>query len=311
MTKTILVLGSVNADHVLKVSSFPRPGETITGSGYEIIPGGKGANQAVACARLGGKTRFKACIGQDAFGNEIISKFAEDDIDTSLIDQIEDVNTGVALIFVDTHAENCIGISAEANGYLNAERVAKNSHHIADADYLLMQLETPEEAIYAAAKAGKAGNTEVVLNPAPARPLPDDILACVDMITPNQTEAEVLTGVPVQTPENAQKAAAVLHEKGIKTVVITMGKQGAMISVKQSGQVECQMVSSYRVEATDTTAAGDTFNGAMLVALSEGKNLLDAVQFGNASAAISVTRSGAQTSIPVREEVERFLASQS
>ena len=311
MTKSILVLGSVNADHVLKVSSFPRPGETITGSRYDIIPGGKGANQAVACARLGGKTRFKACIGQDAFGNEILNKFAEDGIDTSLIEQVEGVNTGVALIFVDDNAENCIGISAEANGHLNSERVAKNSHHIAAADYLLMQLETPEEAILSAAKAGKAGNTEVVLNPAPARPLSDDILACVDMITPNQTEAEVLTGVAADTPENAVKAANVLHGKGIATVVITMGKQGALVSAKQGEFIESKMVSSFRVEATDTTAAGDTFNGAMLVALSEGKTLEEAVLFGNASAAISVTRSGAQTSIPARAEVEQFLASQS
>lgn len=309
MTKTILVLGSVNADHVLKVNHFPRPGETITGSSYDIIPGGKGANQAVACARLGGQTRFKACVGQDAFGREIIGKFAEDGIDTSLIDPIEGVNTGVALIFVDAHAENCIGISAEANAHLNAERVARNRQPIADADYLLMQLETPIDAIHAAAKAGKTGNTQVVLNPAPARPLSDDILACVDMITPNQTEAEVLTGVAVNTPADAQKAADVLHEKGISTVVITMGKQGAMISVREGEQTESQMVGSFRVEATDTTAAGDTFNGAMLVALSEGQSLVDAVRFGNASAAISVTRSGAQTSIPLREEVERFLAS--
>ena len=308
MTKTILVLGSVNADHVLKVNRFPRPGETITGSRYDIIPGGKGANQAIACARLGGKTRFKACIGQDAFGNEVIKKFSGDGVDTSLMEQIEGVNTGVALIFVDDNAENCIGISAEANGYLNSERVIKSSQHIADADYLLMQLETPEDAILSAARLGKAGNTTVILNPAPARPLSDDILACVDMITPNQTEAEVLTGIAADTPEGASQAAEVLHGKGIATVVITMGKQGAWVSVKQGDTIDSKLVDSFRVEATDTTAAGDTFNGAMLVALSEGKSLEDAVRFGNASAAISVTRPGAQTSIPSREETEQFLA---
>ncbi|MGI9281753.1 MAG: ribokinase [Endozoicomonas sp.] len=304
MTKQILVLGSVNADHVLKVDAFPRPGETVTGSRYEVIPGGKGANQAVASARLGGNTHFLACVGQDAFGREIVDKFAEDGINTSLVEQVEGVNTGVALIFVDERAENCIGIAAEANAALTPERVLEKKAEIAGADYLLMQLETPEASILEAAKVARSTGVTVVLNPAPARPLSDEILANVNMITPNQTEAEVLTGVAVNDSNSACQAALVLHDKGISTVVITMGKMGALIS----DQAGARIVPSFEVSATDTTAAGDTFNGALLVKLAEGMDIDSAARFANAAAGISVTRRGAQTSIPGRDETEQFLA---
>ncbi|WP_257275591.1 ribokinase [Endozoicomonas sp. SESOKO4] len=304
MTKQILVLGSVNADHVLKVESFPRPGETVTGSRYDVIPGGKGANQAVAIARLGGNTRFLACVGQDAFGHEIIDKFAEEGIDTSLIEQVEGLNTGVALIFVDGRAENCIGVAAEANAALTSERVLDKKAGIYGADYLLMQLETPEASILEAAKVARSNGVTVVINPAPARPLSDELLANVDTITPNQTEAELLTGVTVNDPESACQAASVLHDKGISTVVITMGRMGALIS----DQTGARMVPGFEVSATDTTAAGDTFNGALLVKLAEGLDIDSAALFANAAAGISVTRSGAQTSIPGRDEAEQFLA---
>lgn len=306
MSKQILVLGSVNADHVLKVDAFPRPGETVTGSRYDIIPGGKGANQAVACARLGGQTRFMACVGQDAFGREISHKFAEDGIDTSLVEQVEGINTGVALIFVDGNAENCIGIAAEANGALTPERVRQNQKEIAEAQYLLMQLETPEASIVEAAQIARNAGVKVVLNPAPARPLSDQLLFTIDMITPNQTEAEMLSGVAVHDQDSATQAARVLHDKGIETVVITMGKMGVLISDSEG----CRMVSGFRVDATDTTAAGDTFNGALLVKLAEGASMDEAATFANAAAAISVTRSGAQTSIPSRAETDAFVTHQ-
>ncbi len=308
MSKKILVLGSVNADHVLRVNNFPRPGETVTGMSYDIIPGGKGANQAVACARLGGNTGFMACIGQDAFGNNILEKFAEDGVDTTLVEQIENIKTGVAMIFVDDNAENCIGIAAEANLELDAERVQKNRKGIESADYLLLQLETPN-AILEAVKLGRESKTTVVLNPAPARALSDEVLACVDMITPNQTEAEMLTGVAVTSRIEGEKAAKVFHDKGIQTVVITMGKQGALLSENINGNISSAMVEGFKMNAIDTTAAGDTFNGALLVALSEGKTLTDAARFANASAALSVTRHGAQTSIPSRSDVDQFLSS--
>ncbi|MTI14599.1 ribokinase [Sansalvadorimonas verongulae] len=307
MTKKIFVIGSASADHVLMVDSFPRPGETVTGSRYDIIPGGKGANQAVACARLGGTTRFMACLGQDVFGTKVIETFQDDGIETSLIEQIEGMRTGIAMIFVDNNAENCIGIAAEANSQLTAERVARQTQAIAEADYLLMQLETPVEAILKAAQIAQKNHTPVVLNPAPACPLSDELLACIDIITPNQTEAEVLTGIPANTEENAIKAAAALHNKGIATVVITMGKKGALISEKSESRIATQLINGFSVKATDTTAAGDTFNGGMLVALAEGKSLTDAIRFGNACGALSVTRSGAQTSIPSRAEADQFL----
>ncbi|WP_062266863.1 ribokinase [Endozoicomonas arenosclerae] len=304
MTKQILVLGSVNADHVLKVDAFPRPGETVTGSRYDVIAGGKGANQAVASARLGGNTHFLACVGQDAFGREIVDKFAEDGIDTSLVEQVEGVNTGVALIFVDGRAENCIGIAAEANAALTPERVKDKKAEIAGADYLLMQLETPEASILEAAKVAQSTGVTVVLNPAPARPLSDELLASIDMITPNQTEAELLTGVAVNDSDSAREAATILHEKGISRVVITMGRLGAFISDEAGARI----IPSFEVSATDTTAAGDTFNGALLVKLAEGESIDSAARFANAAAGISVTRSGAQTSIPGRNETELFLA---
>ena len=303
MKTSILVLGSVNADHVLTVDQFPRPGETITGHSYSIIPGGKGANQAVACARLGGNTQFMACVGQDAFGREIVAQFAHEGIDTQCIENMEGVNTGVALIFVDGKAENCIGIASEANAALTAGYVEKHKAAIEQSDYLLMQLETPDEAILAAAKVAKNAETTVVLNPAPAKVLSDELLSHIDMITPNQTEAELLTGIAVNTPEDAQKAASILHQKGVKQVVITMGRQGAYISE----QGEEHVVSGFTVTAVDTTAAGDTFNGALLVKLAEGETLSQAASFANAAAALSVTRKGAQTSIPSRSETDTLM----
>ena len=305
MNNQIFVLGSANIDHVLNVPTLPRPGETLSGQTYNIFPGGKGANQAVACAKLDGKTRFMACLGQDAFGDQLVTQFAESGIDTSLIEQIDSCNTGVALIFVDQQAENCIGISAQANALLTPEKVAKRKTDIAEAGFLLASLETPVDGVHEATRIANENNTKVILNPAPAKPLSDDLLSCIDIITPNQTEAEVLSGVVVHDINSAKKAAKVLHGKGIETVLITMGSQGAFIS-DASGS---RMIESFKVSAIDTTAAGDTFNGAMLVALAEGQNIDEAARFGNAAAALSVTRHGAQASIPTRSETDQFLTS--
>ncbi|OZS41954.1 ribokinase [Photobacterium sanguinicancri] len=299
----LVVLGSVNADHVLQVASFPRPGETLHGHSYSVIPGGKGANQAVAAARLGADIAFIACVGNDSFGINIREAFANDGINTDAVLIEENTPTGIAMIQVAATGENSICISAEANACLTPERLTPHHALITQADTLLMQLETPVETIEAAARIAKAANTKVVLNPAPAQPLSDDLLQLIDMITPNETEAELLTGVKVVDMPSAQQAADVLHSKGIPTVMITLGSQGVWVS--QQGQGE--QVAGFRVEATDTTAAGDTFNGALLTGLQEGKSLNDAIRFAHAAAAISVTRLGAQTSIPHRHEVKRFL----
>ncbi|MBC7003947.1 ribokinase [Photobacterium sp. BZF1] len=299
----LVVLGSVNADHVLQVASFPRPGETLHGHSYCVIPGGKGANQAVAAARLGADIAFIACVGDDSFGHEMRETFAKDGMNTDGVMIEKDMPTGIAMIQVAATGENSIAISAEANGCLSPARIEPHHNLIKQADTLLMQLETPMATIEAAAKVAKQAGTRVVLNPAPAQPLSDDLLQHIDMITPNETEAELLTGIKVTDTISAQKAADALHEKGIKQVMITLGSQGVWVSENGQGR----QVPGFRVDAKDTTAAGDTFNGALLTGLQEKKPMDDAIRFAHASAAISVTRMGAQTSIPHRREVERFL----
>ncbi|SKA59861.1 ribokinase [Enterovibrio nigricans] len=299
----LVVLGSVNADHVLQVPSFPRPGETLHGRNYQVIPGGKGANQAVAAARLNADIGFIACVGDDAFGINIRESFKCDGINIGGVKMQADCPTGIAMIQVSDGGENSICISAEANAKLSAEAIEPELARIRYADFLLMQLETPMDGIEYAAKEAKAHNTTVILNPAPARELSEALLACVDIITPNETEAEVLTGVKVDDEVSASKAAAKLHAKGIKTVMITLGAKGVYVSEQNTGLI----VPGFRVEATDTTAAGDTFNGAFVTGLMEAMPLESAIKFAHAAAAISVTRFGAQTSIPTREEVEAFL----
>ena len=308
MNKNILVLGSVNADHVVQVENFPRPGETISGISYNIVPGGKGANQALACQRLGGHTQFIACVGTDAFGYEIVEQFKDEGMDTSLMEHIEGEKTGVAFIYVNEQAENCISVVPEANKSLTHDKVQLYKKSISEADYLLLQLETPD-AVSEAVKIANHCGTNVILNPAPASHLSDELLSCVDIITPNQTEAELLTGIKIDTRAAAEEAVDILHGKGIPNVIITMGKQGSLVSTIEEGRQCSTMVEGFKVDAVDTTAAGDTFNGAILVALAEGKSLNEAARFGNAAAALSVTRHGAQTSIPFREKVEQFLMS--
>ncbi|KJG36217.1 ribokinase [Photobacterium angustum] len=300
----LVVLGSVNADHVLQVPSFPRPGETLHGRNYQVIPGGKGANQAVAAARLNADIGFIACVGDDAFGMLMHDNFVKDGIDVRGVKTEAGTPTGIAMIQVSDCGENSICLSAEANNKLTDQAIESDLDTIRQAEYLLMQLETPMCGIEKAAKVAKLANTTVILNPAPARELSDKLLACVDVITPNETEAEVLTGVTVTDNQSAQQAADILHGKGIKTVMITLGAKGVWLSQNGSGDI----ISGFRVEATDTTAAGDTFNGALVTGLLEDLALESAIKFAHAAAAISVTRFGAQTSIPTREEVDLFLA---
>ncbi|BDU39213.1 ribokinase [Vibrio nigripulchritudo] len=302
----LVVLGSVNADHVLQVPSFPRPGETLHGRNYQVIPGGKGANQAVAAARLNADIGFIACVGDDAFGLNIRESFQRDGIDIRGVKVQPDCPTGIAMIQVSDDGENTICLSAEANAKLSSEAIQPELDKIRTANYLLMQLETPLDGVESAAVAAKESKTCVVLNPAPACSLPDSLLRCVDVITPNETEAEVLTGIKVTDEESAQQASNALHEKGIETVLITLGAKGVWLSQNGVGKG----ISSYRVEAVDTTAAGDTFNGALVTGLLENKPLESAIQFANAAAALSVTRFGAQTSIPTRKEVDDFLEKQ-
>lgn len=303
----LVVLGSVNADHVLQVPSFPRPGETLHGRNYQVIPGGKGANQAVAAARLNADIGFIACVGDDAFGINIRENFKMDNINIAGVKMEPNCPTGIAMIQVADSGENSICISAEANAKLTADAIESDLEQIRSAKYLLTQLETPICGIEKAAKVAKEARTNVILNPAPARPLSDELLACVDVITPNETEAEVLTGITVTDNDSAQEAANELHRKGIEIVMITLGAKGVWLS--QNGRGE--LISGFKVDAIDTTAAGDTFNGALVTGLLEDLPLESAIKFAHAAAAISVTRFGAQTSIPSRDEVDAFLAERS
>lgn len=299
----LVVLGSINVDHVLNVEQFPRPGETLLGRNYQIAFGGKGANQAVAAGRSGADISLIAAVGQDDMGERIRQQLVQDNIDVSALELIKSTNTGVALIFVNADGENSIGISAGANAAVTPEYMNKYRQQIIDADALLTQLEIPIETVLAAAKLAKESATLVILNPAPAQSLSDELLALIDLITPNETEAERLTGIAVKDEADAQQASAILHTKGIETVIITLGSRGAWVSVKGQGE----LVGGYKVPVVDTIAAGDTFNGALVTALLEGQPLLSAVKFAHAAAAIAVTRAGAQPSVPWRHEIDTFL----
>ena len=302
----LVVLGSINADHILNLETFPTPGETVTGNQYQVAFGGKGANQAVAAGRSGANIAFIACTGDDDTGERVRKQLASANIDIAPVSVVAGESTGVALIFVNAEGENVIGIHAGANAALTTERVEAQRGIIAGAEALLMQLESPVESVLAAAKIAHENHTSVVLNPAPARVLSDELLALVDIITPNETEAEKLTGIRVENDDDAARAALALHEKGIGTVIITLGSRGVWASVNGEGR----RVPGFKVKAIDTIAAGDTFNGALVTALLEGKAMDDAIRFAHAAAAIAVTRKGAQPSVPWRKEIDEFLSQQ-
>lgn len=308
MTKTgkLAVLGSINADHILNLAQFPRPGETVIGTQYQVAFGGKGANQAVAAGRSGADIAFIACVGEDDIGERVRQQLAKDRIDIAPVAAVAGSSTGVALIFVNGAGENSIAIYAGANAALTPERVSRHQQIIAEASALLMQLESPLESVLAAARIAHQHQTQVILNPAPATQLSDELLGLVDMITPNETEAEILTGIHIRNDEDAARAAAALHQKGIGKVLITLGSRGVWLSENGRGQ----RIEGFRVTAVDTIAAGDTFNGALITALLEQQPMATAVRFAHAAAAIAVTRHGAQPSVPWREEIDSFLQQQ-
>lgn len=306
MHASIVVIGSTNTDMVIKTERIPRPGETILGGTFFMNPGGKGANQAVAAARLGGKVCFVAKTGTDVFGNQAGQLFRNEGIDTGFLITDPDHPSGVALILVDQQGENSIAVASGANAALSADDVQQAEAAINASSLVLMQLEVPLETVAYAAALAKNKGIPVVLNPAPACVLPETLLANVSILTPNETEAEILTGIAVTDAQSARQAARVLHGKGVPVVIITLGAKGALISTAQ----EVVMAAAPKVTAIDTTAAGDVFNGALAVALSEGSALQEAVAFACKAAAISVTRLGAQASAPYRAELAPFFAVQ-
>ena len=297
--KKIVVLGSTNTDMVVTGKKIPVPGETVSGGHFLMNPGGKGANQAVAVARLSAKKGtcvFIAKVGDDLFGRDTAARLKRDGIAPRLVVDKKEPS-GTALILVDARGQNVISVALGANGTLSPRDVAPFRKDIEGAAALVMQLETPLETVAWAAKVAHDACVAVILNPAPARKLPKSLYPLVDWITPNETEAELLTGVKVVDAASAAKAAGVLARRGVGHVVITMGSKGAYCG-------DCRRVYPCRkVKAVDCVAAGDTFNGAFAVALAEGKSCADAIAFAQKASAISVTRPGAQSSVPYRREI--------
>ncbi len=301
---TVLVFGSINMDLVARTPRIPAVAETITGHEFFTAPGGKGANQAVAVARLGVPTKMVGRVGGDAFGPELRQNLNAVGVDTAPVFTDSTVSSGVAIIAVDDQAQNNIIIIPGANGRVRAEDVQRLQQNLPGAKALLLQLEVPLEAVTAAAQLARRHGVTVILDPAPARPLPADLYASVDIVTPNEVEAAQLVGFVVKTPEDADRAAAALLERGVNTAIIKMGAQGVFYA--QTGG-EKGFVSAFKVEAIDTVAAGDAFNGGLAAALVEGKALPEAVRWGAAAGALSATKRGAQPSMPGRAEFEAFL----
>jgi len=300
----ILVVGSSNTDMIIKLKRIPRPGETILGGDFLTAQGGKGANQAVGAARAGGHVTFLARLGKDVLGDQALAAFKRDGIDVRHVLRDPAQPSGVALIFVARDGENSIAVASGANARLSSADVRRAGKAFADAGIVLMQLETPLPAVEAAARMVADAGAAVILNPAPARPLSNKLLKLVSILTPNETEAESLTGIKVDSVSGAARAAAALRKRGARSVVVTLGARGAFIA-SEDGE---ELVAGFKVKVADTTAAGDIFNGALAVALAEKKPLRGAVLFANAAAAISVTRMGAQPSAPARAEIDAWLA---
>ncbi len=297
--RKVAVIGSSNTDMVIKSGHLPLPGETVIGGKFTMNAGGKGANQAVAAARLGGDVIFLARVGNDAFGKEAIDGFRKEHIDTEHISIDDEMPSGVALILVDEKGENSISVSLGANEKLMPEHMSPLQSELPKDSLLLVQLETPIETVAHLAQLAKANDFRLILNPAPAQALPAAVLKDLYMITPNAIEAELLTGIPVKDDESAQKAALALRASGVQNVIITMGGDGAYVLNNHLDE----RVPASPTKVVDTTAAGDTFNGALLVALNEGKSLKASIEFGHKAAASSVGILGAQNSIPTKEDL--------
>ena len=299
--KNICVIGSLNIDLVVNVDTMPKPGQTIIGSNFKEVPGGKGANQAVAMARLNGNVSMIGKVGEDGFGQTLINSLKNDKVDTTYI-QTSKGATGVALITVDKNAQNSIVVSPGANFEVKEDDIDNNIEAIKNSDIVVLQLETPLNTIKYALNKAKELNKYTILNPAPAVKLDDEIIKNVDLLTPNETELEIISGVSIETEEDIQKAAQIMIEKGVKELIVTLGSKGSLYINKEKSMFK----KAYKVEAVDTTAAGDSYTGALAVALSQDKNIEDAMDFASKVGALSVLKEGAQSSLPTLEDVKNF-----
>ena len=297
----ILVIGSLNADLVVRAPRFPAPGETLSGEDLSIIPGGKGANQAVAAARQGASVAMVGRVGDDSFGPLLLRNLDDNHVDTAYV-KTESSATGTAIIVVDANGQNSIVLSPGANGKVSPADV--EAVPFQDADMSLLQLEIPLETVVRAAGLAHQNGLRVILNPAPARRLPDALLADVEVLVPNEGELALLSGQPVTDIASAETAARTLLAKGVKTVIVTLGGNGALLVTHEN----VQHIPTFDVDVVDTTAAGDAFIGGLAAALLKGKPLEEAVRYGNASGALAATKFGAQPSLPTADEVEQLMS---
>jgi len=296
----ILVVGSLNTDLVVRAPRFPQPGETISGEDLQVIAGGKGANQAVAAARLGASVSMLGRVGKDNFGDFLLDNLKSNQVDTKLV-QRDGASTGTATVIVDTNGQNSIVLSGGANGKVSPADV--NAASFPDFKLLLLQLEIPIETVFSAAERAKENNLRVILNPAPAKQLPDGLIALTDFVIPNESELSLLTGIEIKDVATTEQAAQVLLERGAKNVIVTLGSKGALVvSDKQATYVD-----TFKVNVVDTTAAGDAFIGGFATALLQDQSLEASVRYGCACGALATTKFGAQPSLPTKEEVENFL----
>ena len=299
--KNICVIGSLNMDLVVKVDTMPKGGQTLIGSNFKEVPGGKGANQAVAMARLGGNVSMIGKVGNDGFGQTLLNALKADNVNTDYIG-IEEGPTGVALITVDKNAENSIVVAPGANFKVAVEDIDNNIEAINNSDIVVVQLETPLETIKYGLKKAKEAGKYTILNPAPAVVLEDEIIKNVDLLTPNETELEILSGVEINTEDDIKRAAQIMIDKGVKELIVTLGSKGSLYINKERSMFK----SAYKVQAVDTTAAGDSYTGALSVAFSNNKDVEEAMDFASKVGALSVMKEGAQSSLPTLKDVENF-----
>lgn len=299
----IVIVGSSNTDMIIQLDKIPVPGETVIGGNFSMAAGGKGANQAVAAARAGGDVTFIASVGKDSFGAQAIEGFSRDKINVEYIKTIDDVASGVALIFVDKNGENSIAVASGANSHLTPEHIIALKSVISQAQILLVQLETPMKTVERVVQIAYDAGVRVILNPAPAQHLNDGLLKMVSVITPNAIETELLTNIKVTNETTAREASEVLLDKGIEYVVITLGARGVFMACRENQK----MIPGFEVNVVDSTGAGDVFNGALVAGLNINMPFDEAIRFANAAGALSVTKLGAQPSAPTRDEIQIFL----
>jgi ribokinase len=304
----ITVVGSINMDLVVRVAHLPLPGETVLGQDYQAIPGGKGANQAVAAARLGANVAMIGCVGDDVFGRLLQDNLRREKVDLVGVQAVPETSSGLAMITVDDLGRNTIVVASGANLAMTPQQVADSMESIADIDVLVLQLESPMDCVLEAARIARARGAKVVLNPAPARPLPVEIYPYIDVLIPNESETSLLTGLPVYGIGQAEAAAQALVRAGARSVVLTLGERGALVVDEGCPAIR---LPAFPAQVVDTTAAGDAFVAGLAVGLAEGKSLVDAARMGNAAGAVAVTRLGAQPAMPGREDIERLLEGRS